>query len=438
MPTSSISTVKLQDIVDIAQAFGDIAPVLNVPQSASQPALTIANDVMNAICALPFPHKWNEMLVPQFYTNSFQQDYAGINTDGTSVLNLSWLERGICIDINNTAIPKPWRLVECGRQLPQQTGSVFNSGTSSPLFLVNWFPNNMLYYGTWGAGNVGSSSFGSNPGVGSVYQSLISTTGLTSMPFNPIAQIKDVNGNLLVLTTAGTEGTAAPVLPPNSLAGQTVSGTGPVLTLTKVAVVGTAATYTGTITGGANNAFVGVTFVVSGFAIAGNNVTFVVTSSTATTLVGVTSTQANETHAGVAGPRATTQWTVADPFGTGFRILPVPSQTGIVWQFNLVAQMRPVRFKTLSQNLSPLPDEFEPNFRQGFIAQCYRYSPEAKIRAKFGEEWQLWLKAMYDLRAKEDFEMEENSFVPDRGIMGGTAGRQQWYGPQWPFQYPTR
>lgn len=365
MPTSSLSTVKLQDIVTIAQAFGDIAPVLNVPQSSGQPAKTIANDVMNAICALPFPHKWNEFPIPQFYTNSFQQDYAGINLDGTPILNLSWLERGICVDVNNNAIPKPYRIVEVGRQLPQQTGSMFNSGTNTPLFLCNWFPNRMLYYGVWGSANSGNPTFGNNPVAGSVYKPLISTTGLTSMPFNPILQIKDSNGNLLTLTTFGTEGVNPPVAPPNAAPG------------------------------------------------------FLVTAAT-------------------RQDASTTVWTVVDPNGAGFRILPAPSQTGVVWEFNIVAQLAPVRFITLAQTLAPLPDEYEPIFRQGFIAQCYRYSPEAKIRAKFKEEWALWQAAAYSMRAKEDFEQEENSFVPDRGVMGGTSGRQRWYGPQWPFQYPTR
>ena len=362
--TSSLSTVTLQQEVAIAQGFGDIAPVLNVPQSSGQPAKTIANDVMNAICALPFPHKWNEIILPQWYTNSFQQDYALVNANGSSVLNLSWIERGICIDINNTAIPKPWRLVEAGRQLPQQTGQLFNSATNSPLFLCNWFPNYMLYYGKWGQGNTGGTTFGNNPLPGSIYQPLINAN-LQSMPFNPITQIQDQNGNLLVLTVFGTEGVNPPVAPPNAAAG------------------------------------------------------YLVTAAT-------------------RQDSSTTVWTVVDPNGAGMRILPAPSQTGVVWQFNVVGQMKPVRFTSLAQTLAPLPDEYEPVFRQGFIAQCYRYSPEAKIRAKFKEEWALWQQQAYAMRAKEDFETEENSFVPDRGIMGGVVGRQRWYGPQWPFQYPTR
>lgn len=369
---SSLSTIKLQDIVNIAYSFGDIAPVLNVPQSSAQPALTIANDVMNAICATPFPWKWNEIELPFFYTNSWQQDYALVNPDNSSVTNVAWLERGICLDVNSTSIPKPWRFVEVGRQLPKQTGTFFASSTAITLFLANWFPNYKLYYGTWGVGIQGPSTtplpqnpanFGNNPVAGSVYTSPI---GTGSMPANPITQIRDSNNNLLVLTTYGTEGINPPVAPVGSLPG------------------------------------------------------FQVTSA-------------------VRQDASTTVWTVVDPNGAGMRIIPAPSQTGVVWQFQICGQMRPVRFTSLKQTLAPLPDEMEPHFRQGFITQCYRYSPEAKIRAKFQQEWPLWLKALNDLRAKDARELEENTFTPDRGITGSVPSQTNFfYGPFWPFRYPTR
>lgn len=366
--SSSLSTVRLQDIADIAQDFGYLAPQLNVPQSVTHPAIPIANDVMSAICAVPFPWKWNEMKIPPFYTNSFQQDYAGIylpavsggdptlGNVGQSVMNLSWLERGIAINVTNTAEPKPWKLIEVGRSLGQQTGNLFlNSSLDSPMFLVNAYPNYMLYFGTWGAANFGTSTLGNNPVSGSIYTNPL--TMANSMPSNPISQIRDSNGNLLVITGYGTEGTTPPVAPANSPAG-------------------TLAT---------------------------------------------------------PGAGATTQWTVVDPNGWGFRIVPAPSQTGVTWQFNIVGQMTPVRFTSLAQTLAPLPDEYEPFFRQGFMAQCHRYSPEAKVKAQFQTEWALWLKALMELRAKDAREQEEYKFVPERGITGGSTSRFQRINPQWPF-----
>jgi hypothetical protein len=72
--------------------------------------------------------------------------------------------------------------------------------------------------------------------------------------------------------------------------------------LTQVTVSGGTVTYTGTITNGGSNHLAGKTVAISGFVNGGNNVTsFAVTSSSGTTLVGTTTTQVNETHAGAAG-----------------------------------------------------------------------------------------------------------------------------------------
>lgn len=369
------STVTLQKIVNIAETFGDVEPVLNVAGSSSSPALIIATDVMNKICATTFPHKWNTLSLPPFYTNSWQQDYAlvwpsgyfdpntGESLEGESVTNLSWLMRGICININSTSFPKVSRWVECGRELPQATGTYVQTGgwsgygQANPSFLANFFPNASLYYGTWGDVNNGTQSIGNNPVAGSAYTQPL---GTLSQPSNPITQIQDANGNLLVLTTYGVEGTTAPVAAQGAPAGTVVSGAG-----------------------------------------------------------------------------ATTQWTVVDPQGQGIRIYPVPSQTGVVWQFLLVGQMKPVRFTSLQQTLYPLPDEFETHFRDGFIAQCYRYSTDARVRAKFKDEWALWLASLQSMQQRQDRELEENIFIPDRGIMGGGINQRAsiWRGASWPFAY---
>lgn len=437
---TSISNIPLQYIVDVAQTYGDIEPVLNVGGQSQTTALSIANTVMDAICAVNFPWKWNEFNISPIYTNSFQQDYAmalpaGVSGTltltsvsnissalGTAVYNgtitggdfggfvgvpfvisgftnggnngvfmcvassaialvlkntgavlethagtavsaggglrdLAWLERGTGFDINNSAIPKPFVRVECGRQLPQQTAQYTGSaGLGDPGFICNWFPNRSLYYGVWGAPNVGTGSLGNNPVAGSVYQNPL---GNNSQPINPITQIVDANGNLLLLTTYGKEGSAAPLALVNATPGTTASGTG-----------------------------------------------------------------------------ATTVWTVLDPNGWGFRFAPVPSQTGTQWQFDLTAQMKPVRFVSLSQTLGPLPDEFEPVFREGFIAQCYRRSPEKAVYAKFQTEWTLWQKTLMDMRIRDDRELEENKFIPSRTIFGASRSRNNFQGGSWPFNYP--
>lgn len=344
-----MTTVTLLNVIDAVMPFGDISRTLNQSAAGYRLALTIANDVMADICNQPTPWKWNEILIPQFYTNSWQQDYAI-----PGLTNLSWLQRGIVVNINSTSTPKPWGYIRTVKDQTQSTSAFVSPFFSSPVFIVNWLPNNQLYYGTWGAANTGNATFGNNPVAGSIYTNPL---GQSSMPANPITQIQDANGNLLVLTTYGTEGSAAPVLPANSNPGTTISGTG-----------------------------------------------------------------------------ASTQWTVVSPVGMGFRINPAPSQTGVVWQFNLVGQAVPVRFLNPSQLLAPLPDDWEPHFRAGFIAQCYRYSPDTKVREKFRDEYNLWLASLMTARAKTDREPDEYGLVPERSVVSGGGGG--FAGPAWPFAGP--
>ena len=349
MPALSPSSITLQNVVDAVKSFGDIEPVLAVGGYSAQPALTIANDVMEAMLGTSVPWKFNRIQVPLFYTNSYQQDYAI-----PGLTNLSWLENGICVDVNNSAIPKPWAWCEVERdQLQSTTSTLSNSFYHSPMFLINWLPNNQMYYGTWGDANTGNATLGNNPVAHSVYTQPL---GANAQPSNPITQIQDANGNYLVLTTYGTEGIAAPLAAANSAAGTTVSGSG-----------------------------------------------------------------------------ASTVWTVVSPFGQGLRIFPVPSQSGPVWQFRLVGQARATRFTSLAQTIAPITDDYESYFRQGFIAQCYRYSPEAKIRARFSQEWQMWLSSLNEARSKPDRERDEYGFIPDRGVYTSGGSNTTWVGSAWPF-----
>ena len=359
--SNSQSKTTLQMMLDRVRAFGDIEPTLHeVTGYQLEPFITIVSDVYSDIVGVPFPHKWNENKLPQFYTNSYQQDYVLLNPDGSSVFNVEWLERGICVDMSSRSIPRAWGYVECGRQLTQATGTFLQVGTwRNPTFLANWFPNYMLYYGTWGAGNSGNPTTGNNPGPGSIFMSPLTATANTQ-PNNPITQIIDTNGNIQVLTTYGTCGATQPIWPATGAAPGTTTPDGSVI------------------------------------------------------------------------------WTVADPNGVGIRILPVPSQTGAVFQFNLIGQKPAIQFTSLSQTLDPFPDKYESYFRQGVIAQCYRYASEPRVQAKFEKNYAIWLKSLNDLRAAQDRELEENRFTPERGIMGGDGGngRGRWIGAAWPFQYP--
>jgi hypothetical protein len=324
----------VQDIVNQVRLIPDLATVFGQVSGYSlEPALTVANEVLAYFFGVSFPWKFNEFIVPPFYTTSYQQDYAV-----AGVTTLGWLQSGDCVDINNQALPKTRIQVNVVRQLPRTAAYGYQSNfLGAPQFSVCWLDNDQLYYGTWGAGMTGNATTGNNPQANQViFNPLV---GGKSQPNNPITQIQDANGNFLVLTTYGTTGSTAPVLPANSAAG---------LTVTDGSVV----------------------------------------------------------------------WTVVDPKGQGFRIFPPPTQSGCLWQFNLRGQSKPPAYLTsLDTLISPIPDEYSHIFRQGFISIAYRYSPEAKVRARYAEEFKLWQLAMADARMQSDRENEAYSFIPVCGIV---------------------
>ena len=215
-------SLTIQNIVDSVRIMPDLAPVFmtQVGGYSDQPALTIANEVFQYMFGTAFPWKFNQTIVPAFYSNSYQQDYAV-----PGVTNLAWLQSGDVVCINNTAIPKFRPQVEIVRQLPRiSTSPMAGPWFGVQKFQVCWLPNSQLYYGTWGATNSGNATTGNNPVAHSVYTSPLSAGG--SQPSNPITQIQDANGNFLVLTTYGSEGTTAPLAAANSPAGTTAGGSG--------------------------------------------------------------------------------------------------------------------------------------------------------------------------------------------------------------------
>ena len=251
--------------------------------------------------------------------------------------------------------------IEVGRNTPRNTGAfISNSAFQRTLCTATFLPNSQMYFGTWGATQAGNATWGNNPQSGQVvHNPLVSGA---PMPNNPILQIKDANGNFLVLTGYGTLGTTAPVAPAASLAG----------------VVAT------------------------------------------------------------PGSGDTTAWTVVDPQGAGIRITPVPSQTGTVWQVNLIGQAKPVQFSAATslsnQTLYPLTDDFYTDFLEGCRAQCYGYSPNAKTREKKATAEAEWLRVIQMMKKGQDREKEENSITVKRSIMGAGGGPAgQNFGPFWPF-----
>lgn len=347
------STTRLQDIVDYAKTFADLTPVLASGGFSQQPALTIANDVMVAMLARPFAWKWNRIKLPVFYTNSNQQDYA------STINNLAWLEYGVVIDINSTAIPKYKGTLETDRDLPETSSQYGQPGQ------VCWLPNDQLVYGVWGGGTTGEGST-ANPGAGSIYGPL-NGVGVTAQPTNPYLQIIDPNGNLWYLSNALT--------------------TSVTLGLTQPTWPATASIQYPTM-----NA-----------------------PSTAATTV----------------PDGTGIWTAINPKGQGLRLNPVPPQNGVVWQVRLFGQMRAPQFTALSQLIDPIPDDFAPYFRRGFIAYAYMHSKDQKVAGKFAAQQALWKESLMTAVQSVDRERDNSGLFPSEAIMVGPGSR--YLGPADPY-----
>jgi len=351
------STISLQSVVDDALSMGDIAPALSTGGFSDQPALSIANDVLNAMLlggpgGEPFNWKWNRFFVQPFATISLQQDYF---VPGN--IRLGWLESAFAVDINNTSIPKPKRSIECHRDLLPTDAQTGYPGK------MCWIPNDQCLTGTWGQHPLGPTSVGSpgeqtggasitgaqNPGPNVIYTDPV---GTTNQPVNATTIITDPNGNLWVVTTYGQCGATQPVWPTNPVYPTLASPNTVATTQTDGSVV----------------------------------------------------------------------WTAINPKGQGFRLNPIPPVTGISWLVQPIAQLRPTRFTALANTLEPIPDDYEKYFKQGFFAQCYRRNPDQKVRARFTEEWALFMRDLDMAVRSGQREMDDFGFYPGQSIMdAGTA-----------------
>jgi hypothetical protein len=210
MPTSFTG----QNIIDSIRVMPDLAPIFQsqVAGFSLEPGLTILNETLNYFFGANFPWKFNEIELAPFYISSYQQDYATSNT------KIGWLTAGDCLDVNNTSLPKAQPQVTVVKDLPRASSWVaLPPMFYGPLiFQVCWRYNSQLYYGTWGAANTGNATRGNNPVANTVYTNPLT---VSSMPNNAITQIQDANGNFLVLTGYGHEGSTAPVAPASSAGG---------------------------------------------------------------------------------------------------------------------------------------------------------------------------------------------------------------------------
>ena len=129
----------------------------------------------------------------------------------------------------------------------------------------------------------------------------------------------------------------------------------------------------------------------------------------------------------------TAVWTAINPKGQGLRLNPIPSQQGKVWQARVFGQARPTPFTSLQQTIDPVPDDYASYFRRGFIAYSYMHSKDAKIRAKFLDQKQLWMESLQQFLQAGDRERDNCGIYPSDPCMPSPGSA--YLGPANPF-YP--
>ena len=355
------SSYTEQSLDDIARAMTDIAPTLPTGGEYEVVALSCINDAITSMLAgssrgSQFNFKFNRVLIPPFFVNSWQQDYAQNN------LNIGWLESAGAYNTSSTQQPKPYRVIETKRDV------LITNAQAGNLAKIQWLPNNDMQYAVWGQSPQDSLIGLSGPGPGVEYTN---PQGLPSTPVNPCTQVEDAFGNLWALTTYGTCGNTNPF----------------------------------TTNQNPNNQY---------------------------------PTLLNPSVVPITVDDGSVVWTAINPNGQGFRLNPMPTQTGPVWQVAAVAQQRIPQFTSLGQYLEPVPDDYFTYLKAGFICYCYQFHPDPKIMGKFEEKYKLWMKALDSAVRQGSREEDDWGFVPtspgvmDTGFGFNTVTPSQPYGP-WAF-----
>ncbi len=428
------SSFTIQQLVDMARTMGDLAPTLPTGGFYETLALSITNDVMTDMLlgsakGSRFNFKFNRILVPQFFINSWQQDYA------SSLTNLGWLESCLAYNTSSTVVPKPTAVIEVKRDL-LLTGV---NGQGSRYAQICWMQNDTLTFGP-GFANPEKLAIVLCPHV--PYVVYTNPLGLTAMPINPVTQVQDQAGNLWIITPSTT-------FNPNG--GYGTCGTFNPFTPTSTAVSIVSKTLTVTAPNGLKP---GTVLTGSGFAtltgLNGLSITVLTASPTQFTatvnlangtdtvgnfaIVPTYPTLASETTAATVVTDGTVLWMAVWPKGQGFRISPMPSQTGPVWQIAPIGQARVPQFTDIGQVLDPIPDDYFRYFKQGFFAYCYGASPDPKVRSKFLVEKQRWMESLNLAVSQGSREDDAFGFVPsEAGVMDTGWSTLTGISPMWPY-----
>ena len=133
------------------------------------------------------------------------------------------------------------------------------------------------------------------------------------------------------------------------------------------------------------------------------------------TQFGVTGTSAPSATAGAAEGTLVTdgscQWTVVSGTSQGFRIWPLPNQTGPVYMMVPSYQIEPPKFATIKQMINPVPDSYARHFRRAFAFQCKGASSNPADRQEFLKEYPIWLAGLSSAEKQADKEPNAYSLL---------------------------
>ncbi len=125
------------------------------------------------------------------------------------------------------------------------------------------------------------------------------------------------------------------------------------------------------------------------------------------------------------------KWTAINPNNFGFRLSPLPPQTGVPYQIFPIWQMRPPMFTALSQTIEPIPDDYALSFMEGMVAHFYGMSPDPKIRQKHIDAVALWEKSLLDSKKSQDRTRDSAIMFPATSVMA--SGDVYFPNPAMPY-----
>lgn len=113
-------------------------------------------------------------------------------------------------------------------------------------------------------------------------------------------------------------------------------------------------------------------------------------------------------------------WTAVNPNNFGFRLSPLPPQTGVPYQIWPVWQMRPVTFTSLGQTIDPIPDDFSQFFMDGMVAHLYQQVTSPTLRAKHIDAVGVWMGSLRSAKEAMDRTRDSAVMFPSQSIMDGS------------------